>query len=130
LAKNKYRSKFESNVATSLSKRGIDFQYEVKKFPFVQPAVKRNYTPDFFISETDLFVECKGKLTSDERKKLLWWRAEHPDVPFVILFMRGRNPIRKGSRTTYMDWAAENGFEAFDYESQLDAFSKRIKKSK
>ena len=113
---NKYKSKFESNFARSLSAQKVKFGYEVKKFPFVQPAKKRNYTPDFFIPEADLFVECKGKLTKEERDKLLWIRETYPELSLVICFMRARNYIRKGSKTTYADWATAEGFEWYDWE--------------
>ena len=114
--KNNYKSKFESNVAASFRKHKVPFAYETRKFPFVQPAKKRNYTPDFELPETGLFVECKGKLTKEERDKLIWIKETYPDLPFVLLFMRARNPIRKGSKTSYSDWADANGIEWYDWE--------------
>ena len=114
--KPKYKSGFEVNFAKSLKAKKIEFEYEAKKFPFVQPAKKRNYTPDFFIPEADLFVECKGKLTKEERDKLLWVKEQWPELNLVLLFMRARNYIRKGSRTTYADWSTANGIEWFDWE--------------
>jgi hypothetical protein len=117
--KNNYRSKFESNVAALLRKRGVTFEYEPEKFPFVQPAINRKYTPDFKLLETGTYVECKGKLTSEERKKLLWWREAYPDVRFILIFMRARNTIRKGSKTTYAQWATDNGFEWIDWEQGI-----------
>ena len=122
-----YKSKFEANFARSLKAQKVKFQYESKKFPFTQPAIKRIYTPDFILPDSDLVVECKGKLTSEERKKLLWWREAYPDVRFVIVFQRARNPIRKGSPTTYGDWATKNGFEWYDWDQGIpkNAFKKR-----
>jgi hypothetical protein len=114
-----YKSKFEADVARSFASRKLKFTYESKKYPFTQPAQERVYTPDFIIHDTGVTVECKGKLTSEERKKLLWWREAHPNVPFIIIFMRARNPIRKGSKTTYGDWATKNGFEWYDWEKGL-----------
>ena len=116
MSKPKYKSQFERNVAASLSKLKVKFGYETRKFPFVQPSKKRNYTPDFELLETGLFVECKGKLTKEERDKLIWVRETYPELPFVILFMRGRNPIRKGSKTSYLQWGADNNFECYDWE--------------
>ena len=114
---NKYKSQFERNVAASFKKNGIKFKYESCKFPFVQPAKKRTYTPDFELPETGLFVECKGKLTKEERDKLIWIKETYPDLPFTLLFMRARNPIRKGSKTTYGDWATAAGIEWYDWET-------------
>lgn len=115
---NKYKSQFERNVAQSLRKSKVKFGYETRKFPFVQPSKKRNYTPDFELLETGLFVECKGKLTKEERDKLLWIQEAYPDLPFALLFMRARNYIRKGSKTTYAQWATDNGFEWADWETE------------
>jgi hypothetical protein len=115
--KPKYKSQFERNVAASFKKQGIKYGYETRKFPFVQPSKKRNYTPDFELQETGLFVECKGKLTKEERDKLIWIKETYPDLPFVLLFMRARNPIRKGSKTSYSQWATANGFENYDWEA-------------
>lgn len=113
----KYKSKFEANVAASFRKHKVKFAYESRKFPFVQPAKKRNYTPDFELQETGLFVECKGKLTKEERDKLIWIKQTYPKLPFVLLFMRARNPIRKGSPTSYGAWATENRFNWLDWDT-------------
>lgn len=130
MAKTKYKSKFESNVARSFKAQKINFTYEGKKFPFVQPAIKRVYTPDFILHDSDLVVECKGKLTSEDRKKLLWFKETYPDVCFIIIFMRAKNPIRKGSPTTYGDWASKNGFTWYDWEKGIpqDALKKKTGK--
>ena len=119
LPKNRpvYKSQFERNVAASFKKNKVEFKYEPRKFPFVQPAKKRTYTPDFELPETGLFVECKGKLTKEERDKLIWIKETYPDLPFTLLFMRARNPIRKGSKTTYGDWATDAGIEWYDWEA-------------
>ncbi len=117
MSKNKYKSKFESNVAASFRKHKVKFAYETRKFPFVQPAKERTYTPDFELPETGLFVECKGKLTKEERDKLLWVRETYPELPFVLLFMRARNYIRKGSKTKYSDWCNEHKFNWLDWDT-------------
>lgn len=113
---SKYRSKFESNFASTLHKKGVKFGYEKDKYPYIQPEKKRVYTPDFVL-DSGLIVECKGKLTHEERDKLLWIKAAHPNLPLVILFMRAKNKIRKGSPTSYGDWATKHGFEWYDWEN-------------
>lgn len=112
----KYRSKFESNFAGSLRKKGVKFDYEKDKYPYIQPAKNRVYTPDFVL-ESGLIVECKGKLTHEERDKFLWIKEAYPNMPLIILFMRAKNKIRKGSPTSYGDWATKHGFEWYDWET-------------
>lgn len=106
---------------------GIDFEYEPDTFKFVQPAKDRKYTPDFRLSSSGIYVECKGKLTKEERDKLLWVKEQNPDLPIVILFMRANNYIRRGSKTRYKDWADKNGFKWFDYEHGRKEFAKFAK---
>lgn len=139
---NKYKSKFEAKIATTFRKQKIRFKYEPTRFKFIQPAIKRTYTPDFYVSGNGssdnvdgmsnfgVYVETKGKLTSEERKKLLWWKESNPGVPFIILFMRGRNPIRKGSKTSYLDWARKHGFEAYEWEKGIEYLKTKTKKKK
>jgi len=110
-----FKSGLERKVDAAFTRRRVKHGYETKKFPFVQPAKNRNYTPDFFIDETGIYVECKGRLTQFDRDKLLWVKAQHPDLRLVILFQRSETKIRKGSPTSYGDWATKNGFEWADF---------------
>ena len=115
---NKYKSNLERSVASLLKKKKIKFQYESQKVRFVQPAKKRVYKPDFELLETGTLVECKGRLTSEDRKKLLWVKEQHPDLHLVILFQKADNAIRKGSKTTYAAWADANGFDWSDWDEE------------
>ena len=62
-----YRSKFEVKVAADLGKRKVDFQYEKVKFDYI-PKI-RNYTPDFYLPESKIYIETKGRLTTNDRVK-------------------------------------------------------------
>jgi Autographiviridae endonuclease I len=112
---SKFKSKFEQHVAALFRRRKVKFVYEADTFPFVQPAIARKYTPDFYIPKTGIYVESKGKLTIEDRKKMLWVKETYPDLRLVMLFQRASNPIRKGSKTTYGDWATANGFDWADW---------------
>lgn len=108
---NEFKSKFEGYVAEYL---GEDYQYEVAKLDFIQPQQKRKYTPDFQIAE-NTFIECKGIFSADDRKKMLWVREQHPDKTFLLLFYNANQKLRKGSSTSYSDWADKNGFVWADW---------------
>jgi hypothetical protein len=41
---------------------------------------------------------------------MVWVRARNPGLDIRIVFMNARKPIRKGSETSYGDWATANGF--------------------
>ena len=60
-----YRSKFEIKVAADLGKRKIAFEYEKVSFDYV-PKI-RNYTPDFYLPESKIYIETKGRLTTNDR---------------------------------------------------------------
>lgn len=107
----KYKSKFEGEVSKVLGKRA---KYESTKIHFTQPAVERIYMPDWQIGE-NTFIETKGKLDLDTRKKMLWVIEQHPDKKFYMLFQNAHNRITKRSNTTYADWCDKNNIEWAHY---------------
>ena len=104
----KYKSRFEKRFASDLEQRRIVFDYEKHKFSY-QPKIK-NYTPDFYMPEFDLFVETKGFFNVADRVKHLLIKEQHPDVDIRFVFMNARNKIYKGSKTTYADWCNKHDF--------------------
>lgn len=129
-----FRSLLEKNFAAYLKKIGIDFLYEAIKIPYIVPAKKRNYVPDFVynpksrrrvkkvISLDDLknmiVIETKGRLTASDRKKMLWVKENNPEID--IRFVFPNNSIlskakkgRDGGKYRYSDWCEDNGFPYF-----------------
>lgn len=107
------RSKFEEHVAAAL---GELVEYEPERLPFLQPEQKRNYIPDFRYKDSpNIYIECKGRLTAPDRKKMLMVKEQHPDKVFRILFQNASIRLTKRSKTTYADWADKHGFEWADY---------------
>ena len=116
-----YKSKFELNVAKAFKKGGITFVYEPEVIKFLQPEKKRKYTPDFKVETAagTFLIETKGKLTAQDRYKMIWVRDQNPDKRLVLLFMNSSVKLRKGSKTTYRMWAEKNGFQCFDFRDGL-----------
>ena len=117
-----YKSKFEVNVAKAFKSNGIKFEYEPKVVRFLQPEKERKYTPDFYIQTktgVTCFVETKGRLTSEDRKKLIWVKEQHPKMKLILLFMNSSVTLTKASNTTYAQWAKKNGFEFYDFRFGL-----------
>lgn len=117
-----YKSKFELDFAKELKKNGIKFEYEPEVVEFLQPEKKRKYTPDFKIrtkTGVTCFIETKGKLTAEDRKKLVLVKEQHPKKKFILVFMNSANKLRKNSKTTYSDWAKKAGFEWYDFRFGL-----------
>lgn len=88
----------------------MQYQYEPHSLDYV---LDRKYTPDFKLPN-GIYIEAKGKLDQDTRSKMIAVKKAHPDLDIRFVFMRGENKLNKGSKTTYMDWAKKNGFEAAD----------------
>lgn len=108
-----FRSGFEARFARGLERDGVPNRYESVTLEYTVPAKTRRYTPDFEIEMPDgtkFLVELKGMFTSDDRKKLRCVRTCHPDLDLRIIFYRASSRITKLSRTTYGQWATDNGF--------------------
>ncbi len=106
-----FKSRFEGYVADYL---GEDAQYEVDTLAFIQPEAKRKYKPDFRIAE-NTYIECKGIFSVEDRKKMLWVKEQHPEKQIYLLFYNANAKLRKGSKTSYADWAEANGFVWADW---------------
>lgn len=119
----KYRSKLEQQMGAFLDKRKIPFKYEDGKLPYFvrvqggrctvckSPVTvkQRYYVPDFKVGA--IVLETKGRLTSAERTKFIALNAAYPGT--VVLVFQRDNFIRKGSKTTYSEWAKDQGIEAY-----------------
>ena len=103
-----YRSKFEVRVAADLGKRKIDFQYEKVSFDYV-PKI-RNYTPDFYLPESKIYIETKGILTTNDRVKHLLIKDQYPDLDIRFVFVNANNKISRTSKTTYANWCDRHKF--------------------
>lgn len=101
-----YRSGFEHQVAKDLTAKGVVFDYEKGYYEY-EVRETRKYTPDFFFDS--FVVECKGRLTAADRKKLLLVKKAHPDLDIRLLFQYD-NKITRTSKMRYSDWATKHGF--------------------
>lgn len=108
------RSGFERTLVSSLKTRKVDYQYEPTKLPYV---LHHNYVPDFYLAKQNIYIEAKGKLTPEDRTKMLAVKKQYPDLDIRFVFMRGSNKLSsKPKSKTYMEWAESNGFLAADGE--------------
>jgi hypothetical protein len=110
-----FKSKLEEKVWRILQKEFPGTKYEPDKFKYTQPAVDRTYTPDFKTNGKKIYLEAKGKLDLETRKKMLWFRESNPDIRIIFLFQNASNKLTKRSKTTYGDWATANNFDWLDF---------------
>ena len=117
-----YRSQFELNLARILTDNKVPFEYENSKFQYIPEP--RNYTPDFYLPESDIYVEAKGHLTKDDRVKMLLVKKQHPKLDIRFVFVRASNKIYKGSKTSYASWCERHRFEWAEGSIPTDWYKK------
>ena len=109
-----FRSGLEGRVREDLDERGVKYEYETLKLPYVKqicPKCKEEikmgtYIPDFILG--NLIVEVKGRFTAEDRKKHVAVRKLNPERDIRILFQRDQK-ISKNSKTRYSDWCEAQG---------------------
>jgi len=111
--KNGYRSGLEEVVDNALKQHNIDGEYEKHKIKYTIPATDHTYTPDFRLPN-GIFVETKGRFVTEDRKKHVLIKKQHPELDIRFVFQNSKNKIRKGSPTTYADWCIKHGFKYAD----------------
>jgi len=104
------RSTFEIEVDENLQLLGVEADYEKNTIEYVVPESKHKYTPDFKLPN-GIYIESKGWLTSDDRKKHIYIKKQHPEIDIRFVFQSPGGKIYKGSKTTYSQWADKNGFK-------------------
>ena len=112
---NGYRSGFENKVASALSEQSISFEYEVTQIEYVKPQTNHKYTVDFTLPN-GILIETKGRWTTEDRKKHLLIKDQHPELDIRFVFQNPKGKIRKGSKTTYADYCDKHGILWADKE--------------
>lgn len=108
-----FRSGLEQRVADLLSNLGVKYEYESTKVPYV---LMCNYTPDFLLPN-GVYLECKGFLKPEDRRKMVAVKKENPDLDIRFVFQAPYNKISKGSKTTYAMWCEKHGFPYCSYQT-------------
>jgi len=75
------RSSYEIAYAKYLDKKGIKWLYEPKAFDLG----RTTYRPDFYLPETDKYIEIKGWITDKAKKKMNKFKNRYPKINFNIL---------------------------------------------
>lgn len=113
--KGKYRSGLEELNSKLLESFFINPEYERYYLEYSVPESKHRYTPDFVLPN-GIIVETKGIWDSEDRKKHLLIKKQHPELDIRFVFSRSKSPIYKGSKTTYASFCESNGFKYADKE--------------
>ena len=82
----KTKNKFEARIYSQLKKSKVSFKYESEKIPYV---ISGHYIPDFVITKKDgdkIYVETKGYLRPEHKRKMVAVKRAHPAMDIRILF--------------------------------------------
>lgn len=81
--------KWELQYAKWLDKNNINWRRPKEKFAYVFENKERYYTPDFYLVDTNEYIEIKGYETDKDRAK---WK----DFPFKLTIIKGKELREKG----------------------------------
>ncbi len=65
----------------------ILWEYETQTFPIIIDNKKTSYTPDFYLPETDMFIEIKGWMRTRDQKKINK-TVEQYNINLIILYRK------------------------------------------
>lgn len=105
-----FRSGFERTIDTQLRSSGVVYSYEDTKVPYI---LECNYHPDFHLLKSNIYIETKGKLMPEERRKHLEVRRQNPEIDLRFVFMYAHKKM-PGTKSTHAQWAERNGFKWAD----------------
>lgn len=117
-----FRSGFEKEVSDFLASLGRWVGYEEDTIEYTQPEKPRKYTPDFILMKKDgtkMYIETKGRWTTDDRLKHSYIKSCHPDLDIRFVFQNPDIKIRKGSKTTYAMFCEKKGYKYSPLKKQI-----------
>lgn len=104
-----FRSGLEEKIAAQLDALNVPYSYETIKIKYFKPVTYHTYTPDFGLPN-GIIIETKGRFTSEDRKKHLAVKDQHPELDIRFVFSNSKARLNKKSKTTYADWCQTHGF--------------------
>jgi len=105
--RHSFRSDYELRVAKNLAERGVKYEYEKHKFIYYPKP--KTYTPDFYLPQSDIYIEAKGFFSPADRQKMLLVIRDNPFLDIRMLFLRASNKLNRSSKTTYGTWCDKHG---------------------
>lgn len=78
------RSSWEIAYAKYLDKQGTKWQYEPKTFDLGNST----YTPDFYLPDSDTYVEIKGWWRDDAKKKFKMFQKKYCSMNIILLMQK------------------------------------------
>ena len=96
------RNSFEKRIHRSLKRNKVSFGYECERLTYV---LAGSYIPDFVIRcpNGKLYIETKGYLRPEDKRKLIAVKRQHPEIDLRIVFY--------SENKKYIKWCIKHGFK-------------------
>lgn len=91
----KVQGTWERNFAIYCNENNIKWD-RCKPWKYVLDGKERNYTPDFYITEKDLYIEIKGRWWGNDKRKMEAVIEQHPDKKILILEKEKYQQLMRG----------------------------------
>ena len=108
-SKRTYRSGLEEEAAAFLKTRQKKVEYEKLKIEW-EDLKYRTYTPDFEL-DNGIIIETKGIFDSEDRRKHIAVREQHPELDIRFVFSNANAKLYKGAKSTYAVWCKKHDFK-------------------
>jgi hypothetical protein len=104
-----FRSSWEANYARVLNIEGKKWLYEPEQFVVkdVDSGVSIIYVPDFFLVDEKIYVEVKGWLDNDSKRKIKYFKNTFPDKKLLMVIDAKNKKV--------VSWLKDNNIDYIDY---------------
>jgi hypothetical protein len=105
----RYRSGLENEIAEYLKDHQEKVRYERLKIEW-EDLRYRTYTPDFIL-DNGIIIETKGIFDTEDRRKHLAIREQHPELDIRFVFSNSKAKLYKGAKSRYCEWCDKHEFK-------------------
>ena len=85
---------WEVFYAQYMDSKGVEWEYETKRHPFLFEGKQTSYTPDFYLPATNEYIEVKGYYRLDNRIRMAAFKRQHPELKLHFIFEEEYNAVR------------------------------------
>lgn len=99
-----FRSSMEANIARYYNFLGIRWEYEPCEFKFPIERGIRFYKPDFYLPDTNMYIECKGWLDAKSKTRMKRMKKHFPEIKLQMIGWAEYREITKSVSKLIPNW--------------------------
>ena len=99
-----FRSSWEANIARVFKYKNIEFEFEEHRFELIVNGVETVYIPDFFIKQSNMYVEVKGYWREDAKIKFECFKNQYKDIKIMVIGPKEYKNIEKIYKNIIINW--------------------------